>query len=349
MLEVDSVSVVVDGQSILDRVNLAVGDGETVAVLGPSGAGKSTLLRVVAGLRAADSGRVRWNGSDLGAVPPHRRKFGLMFQDYALFPHLDVAGNVGFGLRMAGATEVEAAQRVTEVLEWVGLPDFERRAVTSLSGGEQQRVALARSLAPSPRLLMLDEPLGSLDRGLAERLVLDLRHLLLRKGVTALYVTHDQEEAFTVADRLAVIRDGRVVREGRPEEIWEEPGDAWLARFLGFANLAESVVTDGVAVTPWGKVTVPKGAAGEVVMLRADRLLIRPDGTIAGTVAERLFQGSQAVLRVDVDGSPPLQVEVPARESPRPGDAVRVAVPEHAVSVLRADPRESALPQGHRT
>jgi thiamine transport system ATP-binding protein len=196
---------------------------------------------------------------------------------------------------------------------------------------------------------MLDEPFGSLDRGLAERLVLDLRHLLLQKGVTALYVTHDQEEAFTVADRLAVIRDGRVVRAGRPEEIWEEPGDAWLARFLGFANLAESVVTDGVAGTPWGNVAVPKGAAGEVVMLRADRLLIRPDGTIAGTVAERLFQGSHAVLRVDVDGAPPLQVEMPAHQSPHPGDAVRVAVPEHAVSVLRADDAGSALPQGRRT
>ena len=132
------------------------------------------------------------------------------------------------------------------------------------------------------------------------------------------------------------MRAGRIVRVGRPEEVWEEPGDAWVARFLGFANLAESPVTDGVAATPWGKVAVPKGAAGQVVMLRADRLLLRPEGTIAGTVTERLFQGSQAVLRVEVDGAPPLQVEVPALDSPQPGDPVRVAVPEDAVSVLRA-------------
>ncbi len=184
---------------------------------------------------------------------------------------------------------------------------------------------------------MLDEPLGSLDRGLAERLVLDLRHLLRRKGVTALYVTHDQEEAFTVADRLAVIRAGRVVRVGRPEEVWEEPGDAWVARFLGFANLTEASITDGVAATPWGKVAVPKRAAGQVVMLRADRLLLRPEGTIAGTVTERLFRGSQAVLQIAVDGAPPLQVEVPAHDSPHPSDPVRVAVPDGAVSVLPAD------------
>ena len=334
MLEIDSVSVVVDGQPILDGVKLAIADGETVAVLGPSGAGKSTLLRVVAGLRAPDQGALRWDGADLAAVEPHRRNFGLMFQDYALFPHLDVAGNVGFGLRMAGYSAEASEVRVTEVLEWVGLPGLEDRAVTSLSGGEQQRVALARSLAPSPRLLMLDEPLGSLDRSLAERLVLDLRRLL--SAVTALYVTHDQEEAFTVADRLAIMRTGRIVRAGRPEEVWEQPGDAWVARFLGFANLAESLVTDGVAITPWGKVAVPKGAAGKVILLRADRLLIRPEGAISGTVSQRLFQGNHAVLLVEVDGGPPLQVEVAALDSPRPGDPVRVAVPEDAVSLLRA-------------
>ena len=337
MLEVDSVSLVIEGQMILERVGLIVEDGEVVAVLGPSGAGKSTLLRVVAGLQSPDQGTIRWDESDLSGVLPHRRKFGLMFQDYALFPHLDVGGNVMFGLRMAGASGVDAASRVKEVLDWVGLSGFERRSVTSLSGGEQQRVALARSLAPSPRLLMLDEPLGSLDRGLAERLVLDLRHLLRRKGVTALYVTHDQEEAFTVADRLAVIRAGRVVRVGRPEEVWEKPGSAWVARFLGFANLAESSITDGVASTPWGKVAVPKRAAGQVVMLRADRLLLRPEGTIAGTVTERLFRGSQAVLQIAVDGAPPLQVEVAAHDSPHPSDPVRVAVPHGAVSVLPAD------------
>ena len=256
----------------------------------------------MAGLRSPDQGTIRWDGSDLSGVPPHRRKFGLMFQDYALFPHLDVVGNVMFGLRMAGVrgSSGQPCDRGARL----GGPLRLRAAIGDLVvRGRATAGRLGPVAGAVPRLLMLDEPLGSLDRGLVERLVLDLRHLLRRKGVTALYVTHDQEEAFTVADRLAVMRAGRVVRVGRPEEVWEKPGDAWVARFLGFANLAESSITDGVASTPWGKVAVPKRAAGQVVMLRADRLLLRPEGTIAGTVTERLFQGSQAVLQIAVGRS----------------------------------------------
>ncbi len=205
MLEVDGVTVRFGDRAVLDEVGLTVGAGEVVGLLGPSGSGKSTLLRVIAGLLVPDRGRVAWDGEDLRTVPTHRRRFGLVFQDHQLFPHRDVARNVGFGLSVAGRSQAEIRRRVTELLDLVGLPGFERRGVASLSGGEAQRVALARALAPSPRLLLLDEPLGALDRELHDRLALDLRRLLKEVGIAGLHVTHDREEADTVADRVVSI------------------------------------------------------------------------------------------------------------------------------------------------
>ncbi len=222
-----------DGVEALAGVDLTVGDGEVVAVLGPSGSGKSTLLRVVAGLERPDAGRVLWNGEDVTDVPPHLRRFGLMFQSYALFPHLTVAGNVAFGLRMMGLSPDEVARRTEEALRWVDLDGFGDRPVEGLSGGEQQRVALARTLAPEPRLVMLDEPLGALDRNLRERLVVDTRRLLRERGATALYVTHDHAEADAVADRVAIMRNGRICQTGALEEIRRDPGDDWVADFVG--------------------------------------------------------------------------------------------------------------------
>ena len=202
MLEVDGVTVRFGDRVVLDEVGLTVGAGEVVGLLGPSGSGKSTLLRVIAGLLVPDRGRVAWDGEDLRTVPTHRRRFGLVFQDHQLFPHRDVARNVGFGLSVAGRSQAEIRRRVTELLDLVGLPGFERRGVASLSGGEAQRIALARALAPSPRLLLLDEPLGALDRELHDRLALDLRRLLKELGIAGLHVTHDRDEAATVADRV---------------------------------------------------------------------------------------------------------------------------------------------------
>jgi len=202
VLEVDGVTVRFGERVVLDQVGLTVGAGEVVGLLGPSGSGKSTLLRVIAGLLVPDRGRVAWDGEDLRTVPTHRRRFGLVFQDHQLFPHRDVARNVGFGLSVSGKPQAEIRRRVTELLDLVGLPGFERRGVASLSGGEAQRVALARALAPSPRLLLLDEPLGALDRELHDRLALDLRRLLKELGIAGLHVTHDRDEAGTVADRV---------------------------------------------------------------------------------------------------------------------------------------------------
>ena len=205
MLEVAGVRVRFGDRWVLDGVDLTVGTGEIVALLGASGSGKSTLLRVIAGLLPPDEGRVRWDDEDLAAVPPHRRRFGLVFQDHQLFPHRDVAGNVGFGLAVAGRPKAEIRQRTAELLHLVGLDGFERRSVTALSGGEAQRVALARALAPRPRLLLLDEPLGALDRELHDRLALDLRRLLQDLGTAGLHVTHDRDEAAAVADRVVTV------------------------------------------------------------------------------------------------------------------------------------------------
>lgn len=230
-------------------------------VLGPSGSGKSTLLRVVAGLQPLDRGRVLLDGRDQGGVPAHKRGVGLMFQDHQLFPQRDAGANVAFGLRMHGATRAQQDERVRELLDLVGLPGAARRAVGALSGGEQQRVALARALAPRPRLLMLDEPLGQLDRSLRERLVVELRQLFGRLGTTVLAVTHDQGEAFALADRVVVMRDGRIAQSGTPLEVWQRPADEFVARFLGFENVVEGTVAGEVADTAWGKVPVPSGAA----------------------------------------------------------------------------------------
>ncbi len=231
MLAVKAIDVTLDETQVLSRATLDVADGEIVGVLGPSGSGKTTLLRAIAGLVTLGGGDIAWDGSSLAWVPPHRRGFGLMFQGYALFPHMNVAGNVAFGLRMALHPAIET--EVGDALRWVGLEGYEDRAIESLSGGEKQRVALARTLAPRPRLVMLDEPLGALDRNLRQRLVADTRQVLEDRGVTAIVVTHDRDEAVAMTDRLALMRSGTIVQTGTLEEILRNPADPWITDFLG--------------------------------------------------------------------------------------------------------------------
>ena len=235
MLTLDNLSVAYDGVPAVVDASLSLEDGHVLAVLGPSGSGKSTLLRAVAGLEPPTSGRICWDGEDLAGVPTHKRGFALMFQDGQLFNHLTVARNVGYALRLRRTPN--AAARVRELLALVGLEGYADRLPATLSGGERQRVALARSLAVQPRLLLLDEPLSALDAGLRERLAADLRDILRAAGTTALMVTHDHEEAFAVADRLAVMRDGRVVQEGEIAEVWRSPADPATALFLGYARV----------------------------------------------------------------------------------------------------------------
>ena len=273
----------------LSAINLEVPTGEIVCLLGPSGCGKTTLLRIVAGLETFDAGALRCNRQDLTEVPPHQRDFGLMFQDYALFPHKNVFDNVAFGLKMqAGGSNVRFTnieQRVREMLALVGLAGFEQRSVNDLSGGEAQRVALARSLAPRPRLLMLDEPLGSLDRALRERLMLELRDILKAVGVTTLYVTHDQTEAFAIADQVVVMNEGRIEQIGEPEKIYRQPVTTFVAKFLGLSNLGQGQVTEqGNVETEWGTLTT--NTEGYQIGERLN-VLIRPEvATILPPTAE---------------------------------------------------------------
>jgi thiamine transport system ATP-binding protein len=314
----------------LDDVSVSVDEGEVVALLGPSGCGKTTLLRVVAGLVRPDAGRVLLGGRDQDGVPTHRRGIGLMFQDYALFPHRDVGGNVEFGLRMAGMARSRRASRVAEVLDLVGLGGWEQRPVGPLSGGERQRVALARALAPAPRLLLLDEPLGALDRTLRDRLVPELGELFRSVGVSVVHVTHDQSEALALADRIIVMDHGVVVQEATPDELWARPASELVARFLGFTNV------------------VPAGAVGSdhrgLVLVRAEAVTLTRPGEGHGTtergepatVAIVVYRGDHSVVTVhrSADGLE-LEATVPTGEQRwRVGDAVLVSVDPEGVQPL---------------
>lgn len=242
LLTVSGIFKQFEGRNLLCGIDLSIHEGEIVCLLGPSGSGKSTLLRIIAGLENPEKGKILWNGESIENVPVHLRNFGLMFQDYALFPHLDVFSNVAFGLRMRKVNKVQVTKRVRQVLHLVGLSSFKNRKVTDLSGGEQQRVALARALAPQPRLLMLDEPLGALDRKLKDDLSKELRSLLHQLAIPAIYVTHDQQEAFNVADRLAILHEGKIAQEGTAEQILSRPRSLWLAGFFGLSNQLNGVV-----------------------------------------------------------------------------------------------------------
>lgn len=253
-LLVDEVSVHYGDTRALDRFSLELAPGEVVAVLGPSGSGKSTLLRAVAGLEPLAGGRIVFGGRDLAGVPTHRRGLGLMFQDHGLFGHLSVADNIAYGLKIQGVAAAPRRERVAELLDLVGLEAMGSRRPDQLSGGEAQRVALARALAPEPGLLMLDEPLGSLDRALREQLVGDLRRLLSELGQTALHVTHDQGEAFALADRVALVDQGRAVAVEHPARLWADPGSAFVARFLGHPNIWTVTIGDDGTVRRSGTV-----------------------------------------------------------------------------------------------
>ena len=269
-----------------------------VVLLGPSGCGKSTLLRAIAGLERPSAGRVWWGDEDLTVAATHQRGMGLMFQDHALFPHRDVAGNVEFGLRVAGMPADQRAHRVRRALDLVGLPGFGDRRVDTLSGGEAQRVALARSLAAGPRLLMLDEPLGSLDRALRERLTAELGALLRRLGQAVVHVTHDHDEAFALADRIAVMGGGRLVRVGTPAEVWADPRSVHAARCLGHENLVD---LDGDGGCPLGRL----GDGPGTVLVRGDRLVVRPAppaGGLVGEVRRTSIRGGRTLLDLDVAG-----------------------------------------------
>ncbi len=329
----------------LQGVSFSVARGETVALLGPSGCGKSTLLSIIAGLMPPDLGKVSWDGAALAGTPPHQRGFGLMFQDYALFPHMNVRDNVAFGLQMAAIPLEERNSRVEEMLTQVNLAGYGGRDIATLSGGESQRVALARSLAPQPRLLMLDEPLGSLDRTLRDHLLEELRGILQALQQTAIYVTHDQEEAFALADRVILLNKGQVVQIGTPQEIYSRPATPFAAEFLGLTNLlpGEVIQRQGelILTTAVGDLPAPSGVTGSVtVLIRPDAVQVGGSARVSlnGRLMTCSFRGDQIQVAIEVNGHP-LRFSLPARTPlPRTGETLKLTLdPESAVQVFKKD------------
>lgn len=325
-LTIRDLSVAYDDVPAVRGVSLEVPDGQVLAVLGPSGCGKSTLLRGVAGLEQA-TGEVAWDGEDVSRLPTHRRGFALMFQDGQLFDHLTVARNVGYALRLRRAGRAEERRRVEELLALVGLDGYADRLPRTLSGGERQRVALARSLAHQPRLLLLDEPLSALDAGLRRRLATDLRDILVRSGSTAVMVTHDHEEAFTVADRLAVMRDGLLVQEGPIDEVWRSPVDAGTALFLGYAR----VLRGPAAAAVLAAAGAPGAAA---VAVRRSALRVEEAGALTGRVVSLRSTPEQQRLEVDVAGVGVVDAVASLDRRTAPGEDVTLAVDVTRLAVL---------------
>ncbi|MBN1220275.1 MAG: ABC transporter ATP-binding protein [Anaerolineae bacterium] len=340
-LQVDQVQKSFDDTLAVAGVSFALNEGQILCLLGPSGCGKTTLLRLIAGLEIPDAGNISFAGQNLADVPPHRRDFGLMFQEFALFPHKNVGQNVGFGLQMK--KQADRAGRVKQMLNLVGLAGFEERDVNSLSGGERQRVALARSLAPNPRLLMLDEPLGSLDRALRERLMLEIRQILKQVGLTAIYVTHDQTEAFAVADRVIVMNQGRLEQDTTPEQLYCQPATPFVARFLGFTNLFETTcLPDGRIETPLGvwPITGSELSPGAKVsvLVRPEAASLAPSGNgiaIEGEIVSCLFRGRFYQLTISANGQQ-LTFELSQQISPSSGKVTLWLNPA-AISTLKTN------------
>jgi iron(III) transport system ATP-binding protein len=335
---------------VVQDVSFDVADGEIFAVLGPSGCGKTTTLRCVAGFERATAGTVAMQGCTLSGpdvhVPPEERGVGIVFQDYALFPHLTVLENVAFGLQTG--TEAERTERAREALDMVGLGSFEDRRPQHLSGGQQQRVALARTLAPEPNLILLDEPFSNLDALLRQETRQEVRQLLKDRGMSAVLVTHDQEEALSFADRLAVMRSGQIDQVGTPEDVYYRPRTLFVAQFLGRTNLLLSQAAGAEADTPLGSVRLDREAEGTVlVSLRPEHLTLAApeaaDGPI-GTVVGRAFKGHDITYRVNCEGNEYL-VHTDNRVSYEPGDTVAVQSLEPAV-VLESRSTPADVPTG---
>ncbi len=339
-----------DDVAAVDDVSLEIESGEFFSLLGPSGCGKTTSLRMIAGFERPDAGRIRIGDADVTETPPHRRPVNTVFQSYALFPHLTVEQNVGFGLRFKPVERAEGRQRVSEILELVRLGGLERRRPHQLSGGQQQRVALARSLVLSPTVLLLDEPLGALDAKLRRELQIELKSIQREIGITFVYVTHDQEEALTMSDRLAVMAHGRVEQLGTPREVYEHPQTAFVADFLGVSNLMRARAEAG-GVVEVGGVTLQAGlgdreARGVVrLTIRPERVRIEPPGTVGencvpATIERFVYLGSTTQVFVALSGGDRVQALVANSgdvDEYDVGAAVTACLPADALRILSDD------------
>ena len=310
-VDIENLSKRYGAVAALDGVTISFENGEFFGLLGPSGSGKTTLLRAIAGFVIPDGGSIRFDGERVENVPVHRRQIGMVFQNYALFPHLTVAENVAFGLTVRGEAREDAAKRVDEMLALVRLEGLGGRKPRQLSGGQQQRVALARALVTRPKVLLLDEPLGALDRRLRQAMQVELREIQQSTGITTIFVTHDQEEALTLSDRIAIIDQGKLVQVGAPQPVYERPGTVFAAQFLGDANLFEGTPSGEFLHLPGGTTIRTTGLAEARAIVRPEKLAVVPVGDaradgfenrLEGTILQAVFSGASVTYRIDVPG-----------------------------------------------
>lgn len=324
----------------LDRVSLQVAQGELLTILGPSGSGKTTLLKVVAGFETPDGGTVKVGGQDITALPPARRDIGMVFQNYALFPHLTVKGNVAFPLEMRDVARSDVDRRVAEAIAMVELRGYEQRLPRQLSGGQQQRVALARAIVFNPRLLLLDEPFGALDRKLRETMQLEVRRLQRKLGLTTIFITHDQEEALVLSDRIAVMNQGKIQQVATTTEIYERPANDFVADFVGESNIFHGTVSaPGVITLENGRVlkvgASPPAGQRVGVLMRPERFSPGGANVFAGEVVEAVYLGTSFKLRLACDHGMELLVRLPARgRLPDAGMPLEVAIEPGAIHVF---------------
>jgi len=327
-----------DGTVAVDDLSLEIQAGETLAILGPSGCGKTTTLRLIAGLERPDAGQVLFAGRDVTPLPIERRDVGMVFQNYALFPNLNVADNIVYGLKVRKVARAEREQRCAELLELVGLQGYGHRAIHELSGGQRQRVALARAVAPRPRVLLLDEPLAALDAQLRERLRSELGQLLRELAITAVFVTHDQGEAMALGDRILVMQRGRIAQLATPRVLYQQPANAFVANFIGTLNAFAVLgrTANGVQVSggelPWSASELPT-----TLYCRPEHLRVTSaPGHVCGRLLGQFFQGAQSRLLVDVGGAQPLSVDSSDDRLHTPGDLINLAVEPQRVFSLNA-------------
>lgn len=329
------------GTRALLPTDLDIAEGEIVSLLGPSGCGKTTLLRIIAGLEAGDpGGLIRFRDEDMTHQPVERRKVGMVFQSYALFPNMSVRGNIGYGLKMQGLPRAAIDARVDEVVALCRLEPYVGRSITALSGGQRQRVALARAFAPRPRLLLLDEPLSALDAALRGALRDELATLLRQFGITAIFVTHDQDEAMAIADRVAVMSEGRVAQIGTPESLYRDPDDAFVARFVGNAMPLGGRINGATLHLPGGILALAAPADGKAAFVRAEDVKITSDGPLTARVTTVTFLGVHYRIALSGAADDTLLCLHQGLGAPKPGETVRLSIA--AQSILTLDPERAA-------
>ena len=324
-----------DGTKALLPTNLKVNTGEIVSLLGPSGCGKTTLLRIIAGLETPDPGGKIWfDSDDVTDLPVERRQVGMVFQSYALFPNMSVRANIGYGLKMKKLPKADIEARVSEVLEMCQLNDYAQRSVTALSGGQRQRVALARAIAPRPRLLLLDEPLSALDAALRETLRDELAILLRKFNITAIFVTHDQNEAMAIADRVAVMSQGEIVQSGTPEELYRKPNSTFVASFVGSAMHLAGKINGSKLQLKGGELSLPSDGTGCEAFVRAENIQINKNGSLSGYVDTVTFLGTH--YRVGISGviSEPIISIFSGNKVPKLGEQINIKIEPQSILLL---------------